>query len=210
MLLSAGLAASFAYFTLTPLHPPLQTGAAIMDVRQNSSSHGRPASGAASIAWGLSRHVLIVSDRGRSQDPVERGFQSESMVRKARLRRAASPHPLIVHTWFGWLPASSRLVGRDGAHPGRDRERDGRAARLIGRAGIAVGAILTMFVGNLLSSPGAAQGARWAVVGVALSLIGRHRDEGGRPPRGHGRARSCLAGARPPVALSPHRHPLPL
>ncbi|HQK32878.1 MAG TPA: ABC transporter permease, partial [Phycicoccus sp.] len=60
---------------------------------------------------------------------------------------------LVVHTWFGWLPANFMaswgamaltLAATASAIVGLHA--------LIGRAGIAVGAILTMFVGNPLSS----------------------------------------------------------
>lgn len=84
------------------------------------------------IGLGAVEHVLIVSDRGRSQGPVERGFQRV----------------------------------------------DGQEARGYGAPGAS---------GNLLRSlayfPDASTTRPWlalagsAVVGVALSLIGRHRDE---------------------------------
>ena len=124
----------------------------------------------------------------------------------------------VVHTWFGWLPANFMaswgamaltLAATASAIVGLHA--------LIGRAGIAIGAILTMFVGNPLSSlampkewlpsfwgelgqffvPGASGNllrslayfpdastvrpwlvlTGWAVVGIVLSLMGRHRDE---------------------------------
>lgn len=100
------------------------------------------------------------------------------MVRKREATARGLLLTLIVHTWFGWLPASFlawwgamalTLAATASAMVGLHA--------LIGRAGIAVGAILTMFVGNPLSSLAMPKEPGGRVVGVALSLIGRHRDE---------------------------------
>ena len=140
------------------------------------------------------------------------------MVRKREATARGLLLTLIVHTWFGWLPASFLASwGAMALTLAATASAIVWLHALIGRAGIAVGAILTMFVGNPLSSlampkewlpsfwgefgqffvpgasgnllrslayfPDASTTRPWlalagsAVVGVALSLIGRHRDE---------------------------------
>gem|GEM_PF-4234511 len=131
------------------------------------------------------------------------------MVRKREATARGLLLTLIVHTWFGWLPASFlaswgamalTLAATASAIVG--------LRALVGRAGIAVGAILTMFVGNPLSS------------------LAMPKEPGGRSSESRSRSsvvtvtrRSSTSrawsspilpsGARPPVAPSPHRHPSP-